>query len=62
MLKFVKEHLQSIEGVAIFPIISLLIFACFFVVLFIWVFLMKREHISRLKNIPFLSNESLPKL
>ena len=34
MLKFVKEHMQTIEGVATYPMISLLIFfvflACYF--------------------------------
>ena len=34
MLKFVKGYLESIEGVSTYPMISLLIFFIFFVVLF----------------------------
>ncbi|HAB26526.1 MAG TPA: CcoQ/FixQ family Cbb3-type cytochrome c oxidase assembly chaperone, partial [Xanthomarina gelatinilytica] len=33
MLKYVKNHMETIAGVEIFPIISLLIFFIFFVVL-----------------------------
>ena len=31
MLKFVKSHMESIEGIANYPMISLLIFFLFFV-------------------------------
>ena len=52
MLKFVKQNLENIDGVAIYPIISLLIFFLFFVALFIWVFTAKKEHINEVSNIP----------
>ncbi|RDI04467.1 CcoQ/FixQ family Cbb3-type cytochrome c oxidase assembly chaperone [Flavobacterium sp. AG291] len=53
MLKFVKHNLESISGVEIFPIISLLIFFLFFIVLYTWVFTYKKEKITELSNIPF---------
>lgn len=53
MLKFVKHNLESISGVEIFPIISLLIFFIFFLVLYIWVFTYKKEKITEMSNIPF---------
>ena len=34
MLKFIKGNLENIDGVAIYPIISLLIFFVFFVLYF----------------------------
>ncbi len=52
MLKFVKGHMESIEGIEIYPMISLLIFFIFFAVLFWWVFTAKKEHIKEVSNIP----------
>lgn len=56
MLKFVKGNLEQIDGVAIYPIISLLIFFIFFVALFWWVFSAKKEHIKKVSNIPLEDN------
>lgn len=62
MLKFVKGNLENIEGVEIYPIISLLIFFVFFAALFWWVFTAKKDHIKNVSNIPLddsLNNDSL---
>lgn len=53
MLKFIKEHMATIDGIEIFPIISLLIFFIFFIGLFWWVFGYKKESINEMNNIPF---------
>lgn len=52
MLRFVKNHLESITGIEIYPLISLMIFFVFFVVLFWWVFTAKKEYIKKVSNIP----------
>lgn len=52
MLKFVKNHIDSIAGIEIYPIISLLIFFIFFVGLFYWVITAKKDYIKRLSNLP----------
>ncbi|MFK5982626.1 MAG: CcoQ/FixQ family Cbb3-type cytochrome c oxidase assembly chaperone [Flavobacteriaceae bacterium] len=52
MLRFIKGNLENIDGVGIYPLISLLIFFVFFVVLFWWVFTAKKEHIEEVSNIP----------
>ncbi|TBN04821.1 CcoQ/FixQ family Cbb3-type cytochrome c oxidase assembly chaperone [Hyunsoonleella flava] len=57
MLKFVKNHMESITGIEIYPIISLLIFFIFFVVLFWWVVTAKKDYIKRVSNIP-LDNQN----
>lgn len=57
MLKFVKNHMESIEGIEIYPIISLLIFFTFFVVLFWWVFTAKKDYIKTVSNLP-LDNQN----
>lgn len=53
MLKFVKNHMESITGIEIYPLISLLIFFIFFMILFWWVFTAKKEYIKTVSNLPF---------
>ena len=57
MLKFIKHHMESITGIEIYPMISLVIFFTFFVVLFYWVFTAKKEYITKVSNIP-LDNQN----
>lgn len=57
MLKFVKHHMDSIDGIEVYPIISLLIFFIFFVTLFWWVFTAKKDYIDNVSNLP-LDNEN----
>jgi len=52
MLKYIKDHMESITGIEIYPIISLLIFFIFFVVLFWWVISAKKEYMQTVSNIP----------
>lgn len=52
MLRFIKGNLENIDNVQIYPMISLLIFFVFFVVLFYWVITAKKEHITEVSNIP----------
>ncbi|NAS31494.1 CcoQ/FixQ family Cbb3-type cytochrome c oxidase assembly chaperone [Flavobacteriaceae bacterium R38] len=58
MLKFVKNHMESITGIEIYPMISLLIFFIFFVGLFWWVFTAKKEHIKEVSEIPLENNQN----
>jgi cytochrome c oxidase cbb3-type subunit IV len=51
-MKIVSHYLQEIEGVAIYPIISLLIFFTFFVAVFIWVMKISKADIKTLSNLP----------
>jgi len=53
MLKFVKHHMESITGIEIYPLISLIIFFTFFVILFWWVITAKKDYINEVSNIPF---------
>jgi cbb3-type cytochrome oxidase subunit 3 len=38
MLKYIKNHITSIDGIEIYPLISLCIFFIFFILLFFYVF------------------------
>jgi cytochrome c oxidase cbb3-type subunit 4 len=52
MLKFVKHNLDSIDGVAIYPIISLAIFFTAFVLYTVWAFTYSKEKIKEISNLP----------
>mgnify|MGYP003631032946 FL=1 len=60
MLKFVKGYMESIDGVATYPMISLLIFFVFFTILFWWVFTASKEHIKEVSELP-LETDNRPK-
>jgi cytochrome c oxidase cbb3-type subunit IV len=56
MLKFIKNHMESIEGIATYPMISLLIFFVFFALLFWWVLTARKEYIKEVSQIPLEDN------
>lgn len=57
MLKFVKHNMESISGIEIYPIMSLLIFFLFFVGLYTWVYTYRKEKISEMSQLPFSDEE-----
>jgi cbb3-type cytochrome oxidase subunit 3 len=58
MLRFIKHNLTSIDGVSIYPIISLLIFFLFFAVMITWVYRMRKTEVDELSNITFENEEN----
>jgi cytochrome c oxidase cbb3-type subunit 4 len=59
MFEQIKHNMETIAGVSIYPILSLLIFFTFFVVLGIWVFSYKKEKIEELSHIPLNDNQTV---
>ena len=53
--------MESIEGVATYPMISLLIFFVFFVLLFWWVFTARKEYIKEVSELPLEENNQINK-
>jgi hypothetical protein len=49
--------MESITGIEIYPLISLVIFFVFFVALFYWVITAKKDYITTVSNIP-LDNQN----
>ena len=49
--------MEGIDGVAIYPMISLLIFFVFFAILFWWVLKAKKAYITKVSELP-LENEN----
>lgn len=58
MLRFIKGNLTSIDGVEIFPIISLLIFVIFFTGLIIYTIKMDKKHIEEMSGTPLEEDTS----
>ncbi len=52
MFKFIKQYAEKMDHAEVYPMISLLIFFLFFVVLLIYVKKMDRSSITTLSNIP----------
>lgn len=52
MFKFIKKYAESIDGINIYPIISLLIFFLFFVVLLYYVKRMDKTKVKEISRIP----------
>lgn len=51
-MKF-STYLTKIEGVSIYPIISLSIFVIFFFLVLFWMYRLDKNEIKRIENIPF---------
>lgn len=57
-----SEYLSNVEGVSVFPIVSLIVFFLFFAVTVVWVLRLDKKYIVRMGNLPLESNsENNPK-
>jgi cytochrome c oxidase cbb3-type subunit 3 len=56
-MKFI-HYLETITGVGIYPLVSLLIFFLFFSALSIWAFRADKSYINAMKQIPLAGNEN----
>jgi len=52
MLKYIKHHLDTIEGVEIYPIISLVLFFLVFTTMLIIVMKMPKGNIDEISRLP----------
>ncbi|MDR0800967.1 cbb3-type cytochrome c oxidase subunit 3 [Fluviicola sp.] len=57
MLRFIKHHLASEQGVEFYGLLSLLIFVLFFLIVLIRIWKMKKTTIEELSNIPLAQDE-----
>jgi len=57
MLRFIKHNLTTIDGVSIYPLISLFIFTLFFAIVLYRVIRMSKAQVSELSNIPMDSDK-----
>jgi cytochrome c oxidase cbb3-type subunit IV len=52
MLKFIRNHADKIENINIFPMIGLMIFVVFFIIMLVYVKKMSRDDLKELSNLP----------
>jgi hypothetical protein len=53
MLRFIKHNLTNIDGIELYPLLSLLIFIIFFAVVITMVIRMSKAEVKELSDIPF---------
>jgi cytochrome c oxidase cbb3-type subunit IV len=53
----IKDLLQSVEGITIYPIISLIVFVLFFVLIIIWMIKVDKNYIKKMENLPLEKDE-----
>lgn len=62
MLKFVKQHMESIDGIALFPMISFLLFFSFFILMLLYVWKSDKKRMENLAALPLdLQTQPTPK-
>jgi len=54
-----KNVLQAIDNIAIWPVVSFVIFFIFFIVLLWWVFSTDKRFIDKMKSLPLDNNQDL---
>ena len=59
MYNFIQKYMETMEQIAVYPMISLLVFFLFFMVLLYLVFKMDKKSVQLLSNIPFDEEENL---
>ncbi|HVD98914.1 MAG TPA: hypothetical protein VNB90_11975 [Cytophagaceae bacterium] len=52
MLKYIKQHMASIAGIEIYPVISFVIFFLFFLVVALWVVKGNKDYFSKMSALP----------
>jgi cbb3-type cytochrome oxidase subunit 3 len=52
MLKYIKQYASTIQGIDIYPTISLLIFFIFFIAVLVYVKTMNKKQVEELSNLP----------
>jgi len=56
-MKILNQFTEYIDGIEIYPIISLIIFMSIFVATTIWALSLKKNDVEKMKEIPFEDNE-----
>ncbi len=54
----IRNYLESIEGVEIYPLISLIVFVIFFVVMLVWMLKIDKNYINEMEQLPLDSNKN----
>lgn len=52
MLKFIKHHLDTIHGIAVYPVISFILFFSIFLLALLYVWKARRGHFKDMEALP----------
>lgn len=52
-----KHYFESIDGLEIYPIFSLLVFLIFFVIVTVWTLKADKSYLKKMEEIPLENNE-----
>ena len=52
MFKFIKQYVETIKGIDVYPIISMFIFVLFFIGVLWYVRRMDKRQVEEIKNLP----------
>ena len=52
MLKYIKQYADSIKGIDIYPIFSMLVFVLFFIAVLYYVRKMDKHRVDHMKHLP----------
>lgn len=58
MLKFVKQHMETIAGIGIYPVVSFVIFFSIFCIALLYVWKATRRHIDHMAALPLTEGNS----
>lgn len=56
-----KELLQSIEGIEVYPLISMFIFIALFIGVVVWILKLDKKYLKEMETLPFEDNEDINK-
>jgi cytochrome c oxidase cbb3-type subunit IV len=57
MFKFIKQYAETIQGIDIYPIISMFIFVLFFIAVLWYVTKLDKKSVDECKNLPLDLND-----
>ncbi|MBX2981960.1 MAG: CcoQ/FixQ family Cbb3-type cytochrome c oxidase assembly chaperone [Flavobacteriales bacterium] len=60
MLKYIANHLNSINGIALWPTISFVFFFAFFLVMVWWVLTTPKKDLEHIAHVPLNDEEGQP--
>lgn len=53
----IRNYLESIDGIAVYPMISLIVFVLFFIAIIFWLIKVDKNYINKMKQLPFEEKE-----
>ncbi len=62
MLKFIKHNLEGIDGVEVYPIISLLLFFIVFITMIVFVYKLPKRRIDEVSQLPLDNDNNIKEL